>query len=68
MQFKTVLWILIRWICNKLLGPDPDPYYLSKIQRNFRKKPEFFFIFTVKAGNFVTFFALFNFFLKNSFR
>jgi hypothetical protein len=23
---------------------------------------------TVKAGNFVTFFALFNFFLKNSFR
>jgi hypothetical protein len=41
LSFLAVLGIRIRWICNSLADPDVDPYYLSKIERYFRKSSMF---------------------------
>jgi hypothetical protein len=37
--FRNINWL------PRIKGPDPDPYYLSKIQRNFRRKVLYFVIF-----------------------
>ncbi len=45
--YASGIWIRVHkfWITDAYPVPDPDPYYLSKILRNFKRKGKYFQIF-----------------------